>query len=192
VRHHKDLANKEAAKSLEKSAEHATLKNLRELHAHALRCELAEQERGNSITSRAQALLVAQTFFGALLAFSTAIIGRTELFSGWLLFALVTLLAYALLLVILLTLNALRATSGLRYPRIGTSDLLQWLPKTEAQLIRGLATNTLTNYREAAIVNTWRSMHLSDAQVCLRNIVFALAALVVIVFSAGISSGRWQ
>jgi hypothetical protein len=109
---HSKLANVDAAKSLEEKAGRAELKNLKELHAHALRYELAEQERGNSIAGRAQALLVAQTFFSALLAFSTAIIGRNELFNGWLLLALVVLLGYTIFLVILLTLNALRATSG--------------------------------------------------------------------------------
>jgi hypothetical protein len=188
VRQHSSLANADAARNLEKKAEFTNLKKNEHLLAHAIRYELAEQDRGSSISNRAQALLVAQTFFGVLLAFSTAIVGRAELFVGWLFGSLVILLGYTLLLVILLTINALRATSGLRYRRTGTSDLIVLLSKRESKLVAGLATSTLANYRHAGIVNTWRSMHLTFAQMCLRNIVFALAALVVVVFSAVISA----
>lgn len=184
VKQHSVLANAEAARSLETKADSTGLKNNEHLLAHAIRYELAEQDRGSSISNRAQALLVAQTFFGALLAFSTAIVGRADLFVGWLFGSLVILLGYTLLLVILLTINALRATSGLRYRRTGTSDLIVLLSKSESALVAGLATSTLANYRYAGIVNTWRSMHLTFAQTCLRNIVFALAVLVVVVFTA--------
>lgn len=191
IDYHEKQANAAAIKELEAGAEQAALESVKELLAHAVRYESAENDRGNSITARAQALLVAQTFFGALLAFSTAMVGRSDLVGGWLSSALTALLAYTLLLVIFLTLNAIRATSGLRYRRIGTSDLAKWVPGPDSGFVRNLALGTLANYRQAAIVNTWRSLHLSYAQACLRNVVFALSILIALVVYVAVK-GAWM
>lgn len=182
-------ANVKAASDLERKARRISANKAKALLEHAVRYEGAEQDRGNSITARAQALLVAQTFFGVLLAIATALVGRPDSFTGWLFVLAVTLLGYTLILIVLLTVYALRATAGLRYRRTSTPDILRWMPHSEPQLLGNLATSSLANYRHAAIVNTWRSEHLTMAQTCLRNIVFALAGLVVVAFLAVVQTG---
>lgn len=172
---------------LRKTIDGADKSKQRCLYEHAKNYLGDENDRGASIMSRAQALLIAQTFFGAFLAFGTGIMGRTESFRGWLALVLILLLIYTVTLVLLLTFNALRATAGLRYPRIGTSDLVSAFQGTNERLIKELALLTLDNYRVASIVNTWRMTHLQRAQECLGRIVVALALLVGVVFWAVIT-----
>lgn len=184
VNEHTAKANFQAISALESAATKSSPDNIKELLAHSLRYIGDEQDRGASIMSRGQALLIAQTFFGALLAFITAIIGRAEIFSGYFLAALTALLAFTLILVVLLTVNALRATQLIAYRKMGTTDLLKWIETPAGTFSKCLALETLVNYRQASIVNSWRATHLAYAQMCLRNIVFALAMLVVVVFAA--------
>jgi hypothetical protein len=160
--------------------------NQKQLYEHAKAYLKDETDRGASIIARAQALLIAQTFFGTFLAFGTGLIGQKDLFNGLFRdvggYVLVGLLGYIALLVLLQTINALRATGALNYPRIGTSELRAVVGLTECEMIRELALKTLQNYRDAAIVNTWRVIHLKYAQQCLANTAIALAFLVGAVF----------
>jgi hypothetical protein len=171
-----------AFESLEEIARGIGIEQSDYLLSHAQKYLSEEDDRGGSIMSRAQALLVAQTFIGALSAFGTLTFGDSAIFENWGVFVFPILITYTLILAVLLTINALRAISGLAYRRIGTSDLVQWLPKTRHVLVRNMALLTLSNYRHANILNTWRSNHLGYAQTCIRNIVLALTLLVAFVF----------
>ena len=176
----------EVFQKLRRTVTKCGLSKQQHLYEHAKKYLGDEDDRATSIMGRAQALLIAQTFFGAFLAFATGILGRTETFRGWLALILILLLSYTITLVLLLTFNAIRATAGLPYPRIGTSDLEAAFKRNEKHLIRELALLTLNNYRVASIVNTWRITHLRYAQECLGRIVIALALLVGVVFWAAI------
>ncbi len=137
-----------------------------------------EQERATSIIARAQALLVAQTYFGALLALATALMGHTEFIDRPKIYVLGGLLGYIIFQILLLTLNAIRATSGLNYSAPGVTPLVDWMPKGEQLLLKHMGLELIKSYWQANIANTWRVNHLSLAQQCLRNIVFASALLV--------------
>ena len=142
----------------------------------------SEQSRADSVTSRAQALLVAQAFLGALLSLGGTIIGHLDAFRGWR-GGLLTLVAlYLVIQTVLLTLSALRTIRGLSFPAIGSSDLLDMLPGGGDQIVRQMALQTLLHYRSAANLNTWRFRQLGNAQTALRNTAVALAALVVLTF----------
>jgi hypothetical protein len=164
--------------ALEAESRGGDIEQQKELLAHALRYMLDEDARAASIIGRAQALLVAQTFFGVLLAFGTAMIGRAEIFTGHWLTGLLCMLGYLIAVVVLLTFNALRATRGLDYVRIGSSDLRKMISMKERLLVNNLALLTLQSYRHAHIVNTWRAIHLRYAQTCLAIITILLGLLV--------------
>jgi hypothetical protein len=51
---------------------------------------------------------------------------------------------------------------------------------TEAQVVGGLATRSILNYRTSALVNDWRFTNLQAAQKSLRNTSFALGLLVLL------------
>ena len=140
-----------------------------------------ERDRATSIISRAQALLVSQTFFGILLTFGTAAMGHTITFHGWWLYTVATIVMYLVVQIILLSLNALRAISGLSYYRIGTSDLTKWVAEGDRTFEKRLALETLRSYRRATIANTWRIRHLEYAQACIRNIILSLGLLIAVV-----------
>lgn len=159
------------------------------LYAHARSYLAEEQDRANSAISRAQGLLVAQTFFGILLAFAGAAMGHTEIYKGWHSCPIVALVLYILIQIVLLTYSALRAAGSLEYSRIGSSDLIAWFAQSETQLVRRIGLMTLDNYRKAAISNSWRIIHLRYAQECLRNTIFALALLIILVFVITIDPG---
>jgi hypothetical protein len=156
-------------------------------------CNFAQQyvdeqrDLTSSIIGRAQGLLIAQTFLGALLALVTALMGHSELFDGWTTYLLFALLAYTIVQLLLLTWNALRATAGLNYRSPGVSPLVEGTPEREELLLRRMGLEFIQSYWEANIANTWRVNHLGLAQNCLRNIVFALAglvlALIVVIYS---------
>lgn len=164
--------------ALEDESRSSGLEQQKELLAHAQRYMSDEEARAASIIGRAQALLIAQTFFGVLLASGTAIIGRTEIFTDQRLIVLLWVIGYLIVVVVLLTFNALRATAGLNYLRVGTSDLKNMISMKERLLVNNLALLTLRSYRHAHIVNTWRATHLRYAQTCLAIIILLLGLLV--------------
>jgi hypothetical protein len=154
---------------------------------------IAEQrDLTSSIISRAQGLLVAQTFLGALLALVTALMGHSEIIDGWRIYVLFVLLGYTIIQLVLLTMNALRATAGFSYPAPGVSPLIEWIPQREELLLKNMGLEFIKSYWGANIANTWRVNHLGLAQNCLRNIVFALALLVFILIAVVFFSNIWS
>ncbi len=139
----------------------------------------AEAARANSVLSRAQALLVAQAFLGALLSLGDTVVGHLEAFSFWRSSLLGIVALYLVIQTVLLTVSALRALSGVPFPAIGSSDLLAMLSSPADDIVRQMTLQMLLHYRTAANLNTWRFSHLSNAQTALRNTAIALAVLVV-------------
>ncbi len=149
------------------------------IHAYAKGRMDAEAARANSVLSRAQALLVAQAFLGALLSLGGTVVGHLEAFSFWRSSLLGIVALYLVIQTVLLTVSALRALSGVPFPAIGSSDLLAMLSSPADDIVRQMTLQMLLHYRTAANLNTWRFSHLSNAQTALRNTAIALAVLVV-------------
>ena len=83
-----------------------------------------------------------------------------------------------------MVLNILKAIGGLGSPTAGSSDLAAWLGLQEnADFYRAQALLTLSHYRWSALNNNWRFIHLDHALRGLRNIVFALSALILLLFA---------
>src|SRR5262249_26874722 len=93
----------------------------KQLYEHAKAYLKDENDRGASSIGRAQALLIAQTFFGTFLAFGTGLISQKDIFHDWRGYVLMGLLCYIVLLVLLQAFNALKATGTLNYERIGST-----------------------------------------------------------------------
>jgi hypothetical protein len=170
----------ERLSALRDATKSAALEQQKHLCEYAEKYVASEQERATSIIARAQALLVAQTYFGALLALATALMGHTEFIGGQKTYFLGALLVYIIFQIVLLTLNAIRATSGLNYSAPGVTPLVDWMPKSELLFLRHMGLELIRSYWQANIANTWRVNHLSLAQKSLRNIVFASAFLVLV------------
>lgn len=183
-------AFKENAERIDEIANRLPLETRERLYSHVKDQMALESGRADSIVSRTQALLASQTFLGALLAFGIAAFSNSNLFVGW--FAYVTAGAslYIVGQIVLLTLNALRAIKGIDYPRVGTSDLIKWLPEGEKAFIGRISLIHLRHYKLAVISNSWRFAHLSNAQRCLRNIVLAVSSLVIWVFVVSIAAPK--
>jgi hypothetical protein len=169
---------REQLASLEAATSQATLDQQKHFSEYAQQYLKGEEDRASSIISRAQALIIAQTYFGALLALATALMGHTEMIGGSPMYFLGAVLAYTVLQLVLLTVNAIRATSGIGYSLPGVSALIKWAPKSESLLLRNMGLETIESYYDANIANSWRVDQLGLAQKCIRNIVFALAFLV--------------
>jgi hypothetical protein len=178
TRHSQDPRYGAKRAALEAASSGANLDQQKHFCEYAQQYLAGEQDRASSIISRAQALLVAQTYFGALLALATALMGHTEVIGGWGMYFLGVLLAYTVVQLLLLTVNAIRATLGLTYSLPGVSPLIEWIPKSESLLLKNMGLEFIKSYYQANIANTWRVDHLSLAQKCVRNIVVALAFLV--------------
>ncbi len=155
------------------------------IHAQAKEHLAAERARQESILSRGQGLLVAQAFLSALLSLGGAALGHLGMFAGWRGAALAGLAFYLVIQTVLLTVSALRAIGGLGYPAVGSSELREIMQAAGGadDIVRELALRTLLNYRTATILNTWRFLHLSNAQKCLRNSAIAFALLVLALFA---------
>jgi hypothetical protein len=170
---------KERLAALEAATSQANLDQQKHFSEYAQQYLKAEEDRASSIISRAQALIIAQTYFGALLALATALMGHTEMIGVSPMYFLgAVLAAYTVLQLVLLTVNAIRATSGIGYSRPGVSALIKWAPKSEPLLLRNMGLEFIKSYYDANIANSWRVDQLGLAQKCIRNIVFALAFLV--------------
>jgi hypothetical protein len=176
----KDPAYKERLGALEVSTRWAKIEQQQHFCTFAQQYVDEQRDLTSSIIGRAQGLLIAQTFLGALLALVTALMGHSELFVGWPMYFLIALLAYTIAQLLFLTWNALRATAGLNYRSPGVTPLVEGVPQREELLLRRMGLEFIQSYWEANIANTWRVNHLGAAQNCLRNIVFALAGLVLV------------
>lgn len=144
-----------------------------------------QHARAASIIARAQTLLVSQTLVGALLALATALIGHTDIVQRCgVKPLLIIFVGYTIIQILLLTINALRATAGLNVAYPGVTPLIQWLPEEERLFQRNMSLELIKTYWDIDISNTWRANHFRFAQVCLRNIIFALVFLVVILVAA--------
>ncbi len=132
------------------------------IHAYAKGRMDAEAARANSVLSRAQALLVAQAFLGALLSLGGTVVGHLEAFSFWRSSLLGIVALYLVIQTVLLTVSALRALSGVPFPAIGSSDLLAMLSSPADDIVRQMTLQMLLHYRTAANLNTWRFSHFEQ------------------------------
>jgi hypothetical protein len=82
TRHSQDPRYGAKRAALEAASSGANLDQQKHFCEYAQQYLAGEQDRASSIISRAQALLVAQTYFGALLALATALMGHTEVIGG--------------------------------------------------------------------------------------------------------------
>jgi hypothetical protein len=107
------------------------------------------------------------------------------MFAGWRGAVLAGFAFYLVIQTVLLTISALRSIGGLGYPTVGSTELREIMQAAGGadDIVRALALLTLLNDRTATILNTWRFLHLSNAQKCLRNSAIAFALLVVALFA---------
>lgn len=155
------------------------------IHDYAKDRLAAEQSRLDSIMSRGQGLLVAQAFLTALLSLGGTVAGHSAAFGGWRAILLIILTVYLVIQTVLLTISALRAIGGIGYPAIGSSDLrnIMGMPGGADDIVRQIASRTLLHYRTASILNSWRFLHLANAQKSLRNSAITFALLVLATFT---------
>lgn len=146
-----------------------------------------EESRQSSIMTRAQGLFVALALFGFLFTFGASFMTQTTRVDRWVLWVALAFVLFILLQIVLMVFNILRAIRGINHRTSGSSDLTRWLSlPTEGDFYRAQALLTLEHYREAALYNNWRFEHLTFAFKGLRNIVFALSALILFLFVVGI------
>jgi hypothetical protein len=149
-----------------------------------------QHARAASIIARAQTLLVSQTLVGALLALATALIGHSDIVDQrGVMPALLTFVAYTIIQILILTINALRATAGLSVAYPGVAPLIAGVPQGDLLFQRHMGLEFINTYWDLDVSNTWRANHFRLAQACLRNIIFALAFLVVILVAAVFHTG---
>lgn len=144
-----------------------------------------EAARRAFIITRAQGLLVALALFGFLFTLGTSLFTQTSLFGKQLSWVFLIFVAFILLQMTVMVLNILRAIGGIEEPRVGASELTAWLGLSEPEFHRAQALLTLDHYRVAALNDNWRFAHLGRALKGMRNIVFALSALIFFLFVAG-------
>jgi len=146
-----------------------------------------EANRQASIITRAQGLFVGLALFGFLFTFGAGLLTQTTRTHRWELWICLVLVTFILLQMIVMVVNVLRAIRGISYPTFGTSDLTAWLGTSgNVGFYRAQGLLTLDHYRVAALNNTWRMHYLQAALKGLRNIVFTLSALIMLLFVIGL------
>lgn len=175
---------KEILEALEKEVQaQNNEKILEEFHNHALSKKDGERERQTSIITRAQGLLVGLAIFGVLFPVAANIASQNDSHGRFLFIVYALIALYIAVQMIAMVSNVLKAISGLKYFESGSSDLTKWMASKDLQSFyksRGLF--TLEIYRNAVRMNDWRFEHLNRATHCLRNIVWALGGLIVLIF----------
>jgi hypothetical protein len=143
----------------------------------------SEDARQASVISRAQALFVALALFGFLFTFGANLFSSSTGFSKPMLGVSLAVVSYIIAQMVIMVSNILRAIGAVGDPSAGSSDLASWLGVGDnSDAYRQLALLTLSFYRRAALNNNWRFIHLDNALRCLRNIVFALGVLILLLF----------
>lgn len=166
--------------ALEDATRTSSLDEIKLFCEYAKRYVSEQQERSSSVISRSQTYLVSQTLVGALLALVTALMGHSDMIDGWKMWLLIAILGYSIIQILLLTVNALRATAGVSVEYPGVTPLIRWVPEGQRLLEKNMALKLIKTYWDLDISNSWRISHFGLAQACLRNIIIALTSLVVI------------
>jgi predicted small integral membrane protein len=140
-----------------------------------------------SIINRAQALFVATAIFGFLFTFGTDLLTAKGELGPIPLSVCIVISSYILVQIVIMVVNILRAIGGIEYPRAGSSDMARWMGlRTLESLYRDQAILILSQYRRIALYNNWRFNHLDQAWKGLRNTVFAVGVLILLLFAFAI------
>lgn len=148
------------------------------IHGTALSRVEEEDKRQNSVTARAQSLLVGLSFFGFILTVAASVISSPTYQGtvfGWI---AVGLAIYIVSQIAIMGWNVVYAIQGAQIPRTGSSDLAAWLSLGNADVFKKKqAVDFLDHYRRISLTNTWRFNKLYAALAGFRNIVIAMSIL---------------
>ena len=169
--------------ALQAAAEAATEARLKEFRDIA-RARLADEgSRQISIMTRAQGLFVALALFGALFTIGSSFLAQSSHIGRALLWLCAIVAAYILAQIVIMVVHILNAIGGIPYSHAGNSEFTHWLrTRSDAEFYRAEGLIALDHYRAAVLNNDWRFSHLEQAFKGLRNIVYAVSALILLLF----------